>query len=244
MTKKISFTLIVVISILAITCCVSALADGYQYEYNYAYQYRWNGIVICTNISIRESPSTSAKRYGQLHNGDVVNIVGEQNGWYLIDLKSTGLKDVPDGIGYAKSSLIVSNPYWIVLTKYTPVYANPWWTGKSNGEISSGTPMLVIDENNDFYCVRLHNGQAGVTFVRKYDVGRFNPECEPSYCVVVDGPVDVYNYDFSQVIGTLKTLDLVQVVAYSGENAHIYYKIGDSYYDAWTKTINLQPVIN
>ncbi len=241
MSKKFILTFLALISILVIAWSFPAMADGNPY---YSYQNGWSGTVICTNVSIRETPSTSAKRYGQLHNGDVVKIVGEQNGWYLIDLASTGIKNVPDGIGYAKKSLIKISPYWIVLTKYTPVYADPWWSGESNGELSSGTPLLVISENNEFYCVRLHNGQAGVTFVRKYDVGRYNPDCEPGYAVVVDGPIDVYSNDNNAVIGTLKTLELVQVYFYDGEYAHIYYNQNNTFIDAYVKTLNLQPVLN
>ena len=84
-----------------VVCSACALADG-EYQSVYNDNYRWSGIVICTNLSIRESPSTSAKRYGQLHNGDVVIILDEKDGWYHIDLASTGLPNVPDGVGYAK----------------------------------------------------------------------------------------------------------------------------------------------
>ena len=244
--------LCVILALLMIVSLTTAFADGgYYYNSNYscAYQYRWSGIVICTNISIRESPSTSAKRYGQLHNGDVVTIVGENNGWYTILLSSTGLKNIPlddYAVGYAKSSLIKSNPYWIVLTQYTYVYDDPWWTGNQNGEFTANTPLLVKSENDQFYCVQTKNGTAGSSYIRKSDVGRFTPDCEPGFGVVVDGPVDVWTYyGDSYVLGQLKTLDVVQVVEWGAESCHIFYKVDDTNYDdAWVSALKLQPVIN
>ena len=231
MKKLFAISLIVMI---LLASCLTAQADGEWY-------YSYTGVVMCTNISVRKTPSTSAQRYGQLHNGDVVKIYENSNGWLTIDL---GFVNMGEGVGYIKSSLVKESPCFIVLTKYTPVYADPWWTGESNGEISGGTPMLLISESRDFYCVQLHTGKAGSTFVRKSDVGRYNPECEPGYAVVMDGPIDVYDYNRTQIIGQLKTDNLVQVLSYEYEWSHIYYKSGDNYYDAWVPTSNLGAVIN
>ena len=249
MKKLISVLTLIALLITSLSCFTIASADGYNSNYYYSYQARWSGIVICTNISIRESPSTSAKRYGQLHNGDVVTIVGENNGWYTILLSSTGLKDIPPddyAVGYAKSSLIKANPYWIILTQYTAVYDDPWWTGNSNGEFVAETPLLVKSENEFYYCVQTKNGAAGSSFIRKSDVGQYTPDCEPGYAVVVDGPTDVWNYmGDSYVIGTLKTLDIVQVVEWGPDYSHIYFKYdGTNYCDAMVQTLKLQPVFN
>ena len=256
MKKFFSIILVMMLIFTFVGGLTTAFADGYYgsnnyyNNYFYAYQYRWSGIVICTNISIRESPSTSAKRYGQLHNGDVVTIVGENNGWYTILLSSTGLKDIPldeGAVGFAKSSLIKSNPGWIVLTQYTNVYDDPWWTGNSNGEFVSGTPLLVKSENEYFYCVQTKGSTAGSSFIRKSDVGRYSPvEGEPGYAVVVDGPVDVWTYyGESYVLGQLKTQDIVQVVEWGPESSHIYYKLSDNQFvDAWVSSLKLQPIIN
>ncbi len=234
--KKMVSALIAVMMVFTFLNVTSALASGDGYYYGNVV-----GVVICTNISIREAPNTSAKRYGQLHNGDVVTIVGESNGWYYIDLASTGLKGVNGGIGYAKANLIKTTPYWIVLTKYTPVYADPWnYSGLNNGELDKGTPLLVLTENNEYYDCRIKDGQPGVTFVRKSDVGRFNPDCEPEYAVVVDGPVNIYNNSWAS-IGSLKTLDLVQVMSWGDGYSNILLKDGST---AWIETLHINPVIN
>lgn len=238
-----------IVSILLIFCLVFsfsvALADNYN-NVNSAYRYGWTGIVICTNISVRESPSTSAKRYGQLHNGDVVKILDQDDAWYTIDLSTCGFKDIFEGYGYIKKSLVKITPYWIVTTKYTPVYADPWGSGMSNGEMATGTPMLVISENNYFLCVQTRGTSAGSSFIRRSDIGYYTPDCEPGYAVVVDGPIDVWQYyGESYVIGSLKTFDIVQVVEWGYEYSHIYYKTkNDTYSDAMVLTLNLQPVIN
>ena len=227
-----------------LVCFGVAFADGDYQSVYYEDAERYYGIVICTNISIRQSPSTSAKRYGQLHNGDVVAIVGEQNGWYEIDLASTGLSNVPNGSGYAKQGLIRPTPTWIVLTKYTNVYTDPWHTGYKNGEITEGTPMLVITENKEFYDVRLHSGQAGVTFVRKKDVGQFTQDCEPGYAVVVDGPAKVYSYENWKKIDSLETLELVQVFDWEEDFSYVMYERDGQIIYGWVETFFIQPVIN
>lgn len=240
------FIALIIALCMAISIC-GAFADAERYfEAENAYRSRWTGIVMCTNITVRMSPSTSAQKYGQLHNGDVVRIVEQLDGWYAIDLKTSGLKDAPDGVGYIKSSLVKSNPYWIVTTQYTPVYSDPWGTGNSNGEISVNTPMMVVSENNYYYCVQTRPQSAGSSFIRKYDVGRFSAECEPGYAVVVDGPIYAYSYfDPGYQLGKLESFEVVQVVEWGEWNTHIFYTKKDgTYYDAYVPSMNLQPVIN
>lgn len=237
--------LIVVVCLAIFSCSAFADAERY-YEAEYAYRFMWTGVVMCTNITVRMSPNTSAQKYGQLHNGDVVKIVEQLDGWYAIDLQTSGLKDVPDGVGYVKSSLVKSNPYWIVTTKYTPVYSDPWGTGNSNGEISVNTPMMVVSENDYYYCVQTRPQSAGSSFIRKYDVGKFTPDCEPGFAVAIDGPVYVLSYfDPGYQLGTLDSFDVVQVVEWGPQNSHIFYTKKDgTYYDAYVPTMYLQPVIN
>jgi len=238
------------LSLLIILCLIfsicGALADANRYyEAQYAYRFSRQGIVVCTNITVRESPSTSAGKYGQLHNGDVVYIVGETDGWYAIDLETAGLKEVSYGIGYIKSSLVKSNPYWIVTTKYTPVYADPWGSGMSNGEMATGTPMLVVSENEYYLCVQTRHQSAGSSFIRRSDIGQYTPDCEPGYAVVVDGPADVRSYGDYSVIGKLDSFSIVQVVEWGEVGCHIYYQVSkDNYVDAWIDTLKIQPVIN
>ena len=203
--------------------------------------YSYYGVVVCTNLSVRYEPNTNAKRYGQLHNGDVVKIYQNQGNWLMIDLGFSGLGD---GVGYIKSALVKESPCFIVLTKYTNGYDDPWYTGMENGEFSKGEPMLVKNQNDQFYCVQPHKGQAGSSFIRRSDVGRYSQDCEPGWAVVMDGPINVYDLYSSAVIGQLKTYSIVQVVSYSAEWSHIYFKNGDSYVDAWVQTSNIGPVIN
>ena len=229
-------------ALICIICMVFSVGMAHA-EMEYYNEYRWTGIVICTNASVRESPSTSAKRYGQIHNGNVCTIVGEQDGWYLIDLATTGL-NVPDGIGYVKRGLIKKTPCWIVLTKYTYIYSDPWYSDQENGEFVADTPLLVKSENDEFYCVQHAKGQAGSSFVRKRDVGAFTPDCEPSYAVIAGGQVNVYSYENWSVIDSLNTLSLVQVFSWDEDFCYVMYeKDGDIIY-GYIETNFVQPVIN
>ena len=220
---------ILVLSLVLVLGCVST-ANGEHSDF------ACRGIVICTNVTIRNSPSTSASSYGQLHNGDVVHILYESNGWYAIDLATTGLTN-SGGVGYAKSSLIKAAPYWIVLTSYTPVYADPWYTGNSNGELSTNTPLLVISENDDFFCVQTHTGVAGASFVRKNDVGRITSEFEQGWAVIVKGDA---TFITDNGYGTIKKNKLVQISSWGEPNSYVFY---DGYY-GWIDSDYLQPVIN
>ncbi|MBQ9267168.1 MAG: SH3 domain-containing protein [Clostridia bacterium] len=225
--------------VMLVVVCAStvSLANG-----DLGYYYSRSGIVICTNVSIRESPSTSAKAYGQLHNGDSCLIVGRQGNWLLIDLASCGFKNNPEGVGYAKASLISEEPYWIVLTKYTVLYTDPWGTGDSNGEKSAGTPLLVTSENGEFYCVQTKSGSAGASFIRKRDVGWYSNSQYAQY-IVIDGDVPLYDYygAGSNQVGKLKTLTIVDVISYGGAYSYICYG-NDNY--AWIETQHLQRIAN
>ena len=233
-------TLALIMAVLMVLGVCGAIADtGYE-----EIDYESSAICICTNASIREAPNTSAKRYGQLHNGDVCKIIGEEGQWAIIDLTSTGLPDVPkDGIGYALKRLFKRSPYWIVLTNYTDVYADPWYSGQSNGALVENTPLLVISENKDFYCTRLKNGQAGVTFVKKSDVGYYTSDYTSSYAVVAKGPISVYSDDWHE-LGTLKALDIVQVYSWLDDYSYIHIEIKGETLEGWVDTNCIQPVIN
>ena len=110
----------ILILTLIFSCLVIPFAQAdYGGYYDSPYMYRWTGIVICTNITVRATPSTSAKKYGQLHNGDVIYILGEDGDFYAIDLISAGIENQDTNIGYVLKALIKESPTWIVLTKYT-----------------------------------------------------------------------------------------------------------------------------
>ena len=220
---------VVLMMILVLSVIVVARAD-----------YSYTGVIICTNISVRTEPNTSAKRYGQLHNGDVVRILQDTGKWMTIDLSYSGLGD---GVGYVLSSLVKESPCFIVLTKYTEGYDDPWGTGKQNGQFSKGEPKLLKNQNGQYYCIQPHKGQAGSSFIRVSDVGRYTQDCEPGYAVVMDGPIDVYDY-YNTYIGQLKTESIVQVLSWGADWSQIYYKVGDEYVEVWVVTTNLAPVVN
>ena len=206
-----------------------AQADGYN---NY-----WGGIVRCTNLTVRTNPNTSAKKIGSLYNGDVVKILENYNGWMTVDLAYIGMGE---GVGYIQSALVLESPCFIVLTKYTHGYDEPWYTGGENGQFSKGEPMLVKSQTSDFYCIQPHKGQAGSSFIRRSDVGRYSEECAPGNAVIMDGPVPMYDTNTMAKIGELKTNTIVSVYQYGVDLSLIWYN--DTF--AWVDTLRLGNVIN
>ena len=203
--------------------------------------YSFSGIVICTKLTVRKSPSINASWYCRLKNGDIVKVIDDDGKWATIDLASIGQGE---GVGYVKSGLVKPTPCFIVLTKSTNGWDDPWYMGLKNGEFSAGEPKLVKSQTAEFYCIQPHKGHAGSSFIRITDVGMFTQDCEPGHAVVMDDKVAVYDYYSSNVIGQLNTNDIVQVLEYGSDWSHIYYENEAGFVDALIETIYLGPVLN
>ncbi len=244
--KKV-FALILVLVLALGMCSAFAEADGYNYSSFFNGNYTYRGMVICTRLTVRETPSRNARSLGQLRNGDVVHILAEQGEFYQIDLSGTRLNRT--GVGYILKDLVQNNPRWIVLTKYTEVCSDPWYSSLTlePAHLSSGTPVLVINENYEFYCVQLHSGTAGVGFIRKSDVGQYTDWGSASYGVVIAETTEVWDYGQIGIrsLGKLNRDTVVQVLAWGDPYSNILYSASDgSLYSAWISTDLIQPVVN
>ena len=228
--KKLTSLLLVVLMMMTF------MAASYAEDSTY-YSER-TGTVICTQLTVRSTPSTNGKSCGKLKNGQTCTIIGRTGDWYIIDLASCGFKNYPEGTGYAKASLIVEDPRWIVLTKYTVMYADPWSMQKSNGEQSSRV-LQVISENEWLYCVQTRETTAGSSFILKSDVGQYSNPDEYNF-VVVGGDAALYDDTLSEQIATLKTFDIVQFIV-SRDN---FYKVRFEDSVGWVKKTQLQRIIN
>lgn len=122
------------------------------------------GVVISQNVTLRESPSTGAKQLARPSNGDVLDILDEQNGWYTVRYwdKTKGPLE-----GYVRTNFVVRNPAFVTTTKATYVYAMPSRNSKMVGEIISGTQLVVIGEWNDYWVVNLRSASG---FIHKNDI--------------------------------------------------------------------------
>lgn len=126
----------------------------------------YTGVVISQNVSIRSTPSTGGGLVIRANNGDMVEILDEQSGWYTVSYWD-GKSNTPVQ-GYARTNFIVRDPAFITTTQATYVYAMPSSNSKMVGQLVSGTQLVVIGEWNDYWVVNLRSASG---FIRKGDVG-------------------------------------------------------------------------
>lgn len=122
------------------------------------------GVVISQNVSIRQSPATNAGLIATAKNGDVLEILSEQNGWYTVRYWQNSTTTVE---GYARTFFVVEDPYFITTTQLTYVYAMPFANDKMVGQLVAGTQLVVIGEYQDYWVVNLRSASG---FIRKGDV--------------------------------------------------------------------------
>lgn len=123
------------------------------------------GVVISQNVTLRESPSTTAKQLARPTNGTVLDILSEQNGWYYVrfwDGKSTMPIE-----GYVRTNFVVRDPMFVTTTQATYVYSMPDRGAKMVGQLVSGTQLVVIGEYGDFWVVNLRSASG---FIHKNDI--------------------------------------------------------------------------
>ena len=231
---KMIISLFLLCVLLSVCILPISLADDYR-----TYEYERPGTVICTQLTVRSSPSTNASEYGKLKNGQTCTILGHVDDWYALDLASCSFKKYSNGVGYVKDSLVVEDPHWIATTKYTYLYTDPWYTNKTNGE-QKGRVFLVISENQWYYCVQTRETTAGSSFILKSDVEQYSSYNEYNF-VVINDSIPVYDDSLSQQIATLKKFDIVQFIISNGEFYQVKMKdesIG------WVQSSQLQRIIN
>ena len=75
-----------------------------QTDKHYAYvskKYVKNGQVTASALNVRSGPGTKKSKIGMLYNGDKVKILGEHNGWYRKEFRSSAWKDAaPEDVKY------------------------------------------------------------------------------------------------------------------------------------------------
>ncbi len=153
------------VALLAILLCVfmtgSALAASY-------------GVVSGTkSLNLRSAGSSSSKWLGAYGSGTWVELIGSQNNFYQVI--------TPDGkVGYMSKNYIDatgdSTQKLRIATvnngsgAYLNFRATPSYNGKVQGIFYNGVPLLVINEQNGWYCVQL-NGQVGYVRSEFVNVG-------------------------------------------------------------------------
>lgn len=228
---------------LTLVFCLAAVAYA-ESPADLVYQYSRPGTVHCSRLTVRSSPSTSGSEYGKLKNGQTCTILGEENGWWIVDLASCGFSNHSSGYGYAKKSLISLDPCWIVVDPYTYLYTDPWYSGKSNGEQLERV-YLVLSENPEFYCVQCTESAAGSSFIRKSDVPRYSNDWQSLYVIAADN-VPLFDNPGGVQINTLARFTIVSVSSWDG-SSYYYVRVNPDTpdeYCGWVELQYVQRVIN
>ena len=123
------------------------------------------GIVISQNVSLRENPSTGARRIASIPNGAMFDLLDEQNGWYYVSYYDG--KNASPLQGWVVVDFVVRNPSFLTTTKSTYVYSTPTRSSKKVGQLVAGTQLVVIGEYGDFWVVNLRSASG---FIYKRDV--------------------------------------------------------------------------
>jgi len=140
----------VVALLLSLLMAGSALADGF-------------GVVTGTNsLNLRSAGSSSSQWLGAYPKGTWVEIIGSQNNFYQVI--------TPDGkVGYMSKNYVDANGGEMlriatVNNRNSGAFLNfrqsPSYNAKVLGIFYSGVPLMVLGEQNGWYCVQI-NGQVG-----------------------------------------------------------------------------------
>lgn len=236
----------------------AASADGASYPYvstpGQSYDGSFYGVVICSQMSVRNQPSTSGNSYGTIKNGQPVRILGSVTNrnteFYMIDLASCGLKGTPtETYGYAKANLIKAYPEYIHVTSLTNLYATPWGDGMKNGE-QTNRFFLVISENNNWYAVQSTVSSAGSAFIRTSDAPRRNrpsSSLTPSYntsttSYIVTGKATVYDEFSMAMLQKVDSDTPCELISVNGEYSLVLFNKGlRNEFRAWIRSEYISP---
>lgn len=233
----------IIISTVILSLCSVAAADYSDPYEPYFYQYAHPGTVVCSQLTVRTEPSTGARELGKLKNGQPCYIRGMYNDWYIIDLSSCGISSSAP-YGFAKEALIKQDPYWIVLTKYTYMYATPWQKEcKRNGE-QMNRVCFVIEEEYPFYAVQCKELTPGTSFIYMQDVGQYSQPDQNLYVTVYD-PIPVLDSPYGNQITSVGKFFIADVDSAYDMYYHIVINAGaENEISGWVDSMYLQKIIN
>ena len=178
----------------------------------YVYDQPHYGIVLCTRMTVRATPSTSGSSLGRITNGQPVKIIGvtQKEDWFVIDLQSCNFAGAQPGTyGYGKASLIKMDAQWVYSDKTVNLYATPWARDKKNGE-QGNRFFLLIDQYSGWYAVQTQETTPGTSFIRSEDIAFKSMYYQNQYVIVWDAPL--YDVDTWATIQTVKRFTLCTVI--------------------------------
>ena len=112
-------------------------------------------LVICHNLTIRETPDTRAKGLVYLSYGDTITCTGNQHpGW----LEATANGQT----GWVRREFLLLSPQYITFEKETPVLAWPSPDAPWVGLLDAGTSSPILGEYNGYTVISLRGASGFV----------------------------------------------------------------------------------
>lgn len=239
--KKVT-SLVMVMVLLLTTLCGFANAESQMVS-------GMNALIVSTRASVRVDTNTNSDRIVSLKNGEQMLVVGEKNGWYIVDRASIGQGE---GQGYILKKYVQLYPNYITLVKDVTLWADPWGTGLANGSKSEGTIMLVLAETADWICVQTNDGAAGASFISKaelygttsYPQGNIDPYNRPK-AVVVCSTLAVRRTpnDEAEPVGFFHNGDVLEIVTRGEYFTGIVWEFSGQKTECWVHTEHLQELL-
>ena len=122
-------------------------------------------VVLCESLSLRQSPSTSAKVVETLQYRALINVTDQQDGWARCVLGDS--EDSP--VGWVNSEYIVIDPAWYVPDAKTPVYAWNDTTAPKVALLDASTNPLdfdarlpILKDDGNWLCVSLRGASGWI----------------------------------------------------------------------------------
>ena len=169
---------LVLISILLLTLCASALADGTNDLGP------WTGEVISRQVTLYSQPNSSSTALRKVKNGEQFDILAKQDKWVHVSVpNANGGRDE----GWITLAYIIENPTHLVLRSNSGVYAYaaPYYTDKRVGTVESYQRFTVIAETEKYYVVSFREAVAYLPVSADYWV-------EEDLKSLVEGPYSTY----------------------------------------------------
>lgn len=129
-----------------------------ELEY-YTGKFGYHCVVLCEELSVRESPSYDAPVIHTFTSGSMFVTTGQENGWQSV----VALRDGSE-VHWVRPEYLAFDPAFYITEKETPVYAYDGIDAPRVALLDAGVNLPVIKETDTHYIVGLR-GASG--FIRK-----------------------------------------------------------------------------
>ncbi len=130
--------------------------------YEFTGKYGMDGYMLCERLTVRESPSASAKAVATLEYPTPLIVQATEGNWASICASDGNIS------GFVRREYLLIHPSYLILEGETPVYA--WGSTAANrvGLLDAGTRLAILHEEEEWLVVSLRGASA---WVYKPDVG-------------------------------------------------------------------------